>query len=56
MMIILDIGRSGVEKVLKKLVNLIPDVDFSNEELEGPGKVVQVNETILKYKFKSHRG
>ncbi|KAM0684937.1 hypothetical protein COBT_003854, partial [Conglomerata obtusa] len=34
----------------------IPDVDFSASKLGGPGKIVQVDETMLNYKAKSHRG
>lgn len=32
------------------------ETDFSENKSKGPGKTVQINETILNYKYKSHRG
>ncbi|KCZ74977.1 hypothetical protein H311_04052, partial [Anncaliia algerae PRA109] len=29
--------------------------NFSNNKLGGPGKIIQVDETMLNYKCKSHR-
>jgi hypothetical protein len=34
----------------------IPKPDFNNDKLCGPVCTVQVDETILNYKCKSHRG
>lgn len=45
-----------MENILTKLVHAIPKVDFSSKKLGGPGFVVQIDETMLNYKAKSHRG
>lgn len=50
------ISEPTITKIIKKLVGLIPPVDFSNDKMGGTGKVVQVDETMLNYKCKSHRG
>ncbi|KCZ75793.1 hypothetical protein H311_03220 [Anncaliia algerae PRA109] len=34
----------------------IPIADFNNNKLGGSGKIVQINENMLNYKCKSHRG
>ncbi|MGL6009029.1 MAG: hypothetical protein ACRC1D_06200, partial [Culicoidibacterales bacterium] len=36
--------------------DLMPETDFSTNKLSGPGKVVQIDDTMLNYKCKSHRG
>lgn len=45
-----------VNKIIKKLVNEMPFPDFSLNKLGGPGKIVQIDETMLNFKCKSHRG
>ena len=34
----------------------IPKPNFTNDKLGGIGKIVQADETMLNYKYKSHRG
>ncbi|KCZ81208.1 hypothetical protein H312_01354 [Anncaliia algerae PRA339] len=51
-----DNSAKTVKKILKKFVMKIPITDFSNNKLGGPGKIVQIDETMLNYKCKSHRG
>ncbi|KAG0430428.1 hypothetical protein DMUE_5661 [Dictyocoela muelleri] len=48
--------RKTVEKIINKIVNRIPDPDFSSNKMGGIGKIIQVDETMLNYKVKSHRG
>lgn len=52
----LDAAIGTVDKVLNKLITLIPEIDFFNDKLGGPGCNVQIDETMLNYKCKSHRG
>jgi transposase-like protein len=52
----MDVSVNTCEKVISKLVSLIPPPDFSNDKLGGPGSIVQIDETMLNYKCKSHRG
>lgn len=52
----LDTNKNTVEKILIKLKERIPTVDFSNNKLGGPGFKVQIDETMLNFKIKSHRG
>lgn len=52
----LDISNRTIERVLNKFRSLIPAPDYSNNKLGGPGKIIQVDETMLNYKCKSHRG
>jgi transposase-like protein len=48
--------KINIEKIITKLVRLIPQSDFSLEKLGGVGSIVQIDETMLNYKCKSHRG
>lgn len=34
----------------------MPSPDFTENKLGGPGRIVQIDETMLNYKCKSHRG
>ena len=34
----------------------MPESDFNNDKLGGPNKIIQIDETMLNYKCKSHRG
>ncbi|KCZ79203.1 hypothetical protein H312_03409 [Anncaliia algerae PRA339] len=40
---------------MEKLVTYIPIIEFSGNNLGGPGYIVQADETILNNKVKSHR-
>ncbi|KAG0419263.1 hypothetical protein EQH57_0549 [Dictyocoela roeselum] len=48
--------RKTIEKIISKIVKKIPHPDFSSNKIGGVGKIVQVDETMLNYKVKSHRG
>ncbi|KCZ77497.1 hypothetical protein H311_01493 [Anncaliia algerae PRA109] len=52
----LDLSKKTILKILKKVISLIPDPNFSKNKIGGPGFIVQVDETMLNYKAKSHRG
>ncbi|KAG0423585.1 hypothetical protein DMUE_6138 [Dictyocoela muelleri] len=43
-------------KVLNKFHSIIPNANYENARFGGPGFIVQVDETMLNYKCKSHRG
>ncbi|KAG0431934.1 hypothetical protein DMUE_5528 [Dictyocoela muelleri] len=45
-----------VKKVIIKLNALIPLPNFQNNKLGGPGFIVQIDETMMNYSCKSHRG
>ncbi len=45
-----------IYKVVGKSVGLIPEPDFQNDKLGEIGSIVQIDETMLNYKCKSHRG
>ncbi|KCZ73981.1 hypothetical protein H311_05058, partial [Anncaliia algerae PRA109] len=51
-----DVSNSLVVKVLNKLLNLIPVTGFSANKLGGPLNIVQIDEMMLNFKVKSHRG
>ncbi|KAG0428057.1 hypothetical protein DMUE_5844, partial [Dictyocoela muelleri] len=48
--------RKTVEKIINKIVNRIPDPDLSSNKMSVICKIIQVDETMLNYKVKSHRG
>lgn len=50
------LGETTIKNILRKLNNLIPITNFMNDKLGGIGKIVQVDETMLNFKCKSHRG
>lgn len=50
------LGDTTIKNILRKLNNLIPNTDFKDNKLGGIGKIVQVDETMLNFKCKSHRG
>ncbi|KCZ81831.1 hypothetical protein H312_00730 [Anncaliia algerae PRA339] len=52
----MDYVVKTIKKVIDKLVDLMPQTDFSSNKLEGLGNIVQVDETMLSFKYKSHRG
>jgi hypothetical protein len=52
----IDIATRTVKKIIDKLVSLIKAPNFENSKLGGPGCRVEVDETMLNFKCKSHRG
>ncbi|KCZ80953.1 hypothetical protein H312_01608 [Anncaliia algerae PRA339] len=44
-----------IHKIIKKFKNIIPELNFEQNKLGGPGVIVQIDETMLNYKCKSHR-
>ena len=51
-----ELSHCTVEKVINRVKDLIPETDFSGDKFSGPGRCVQIDETMLNYKCKSHRG
>ncbi|KCZ80795.1 hypothetical protein H312_01802 [Anncaliia algerae PRA339] len=51
-----DVTYNTIKKVLNRLTNLMPETDFKNNKLVGPGVLIQVDETMLNFKVRSHRG
>ncbi|KCZ77079.1 hypothetical protein H311_01914 [Anncaliia algerae PRA109] len=49
-------NKSLILKIIKMFKERIPETDFSSNKLGGPGAIVQIDETMLNYKCKSHRG
>ncbi|KAG0438567.1 hypothetical protein DMUE_3015 [Dictyocoela muelleri] len=52
----LYVSKPVVLSIINKLIHQIPANDFSNDKLAGRIKIVQVYETMLNFKCKSHRG
>ena len=52
----LDISNNLVKKILKELISRMKETDFNNDKLGSGNRLVQVDETMLNYKCKSHRG
>ncbi|KCZ78675.1 hypothetical protein H311_00289, partial [Anncaliia algerae PRA109] len=52
----INLNNRTLERIIKKLLNCIPKTDFETCKLGGPGKIVQIDETMLNFKCKSHRG
>ncbi|KAG0442702.1 hypothetical protein DMUE_0074 [Dictyocoela muelleri] len=48
--------RKTEGKIINKIVNRIPDQDFSSNKMDGMGKIIQVDVTMVNYKVKSNRG
>ncbi|KAG0437035.1 hypothetical protein DMUE_3914, partial [Dictyocoela muelleri] len=48
--------KSTIMKIIAKINSLIPEPDFSMNKLGGANRIVQIDETMLNYKCKSHRG
>ncbi len=48
--------KNKVHKTIQKLKGLIPESGSSTDKLDGIESIVQIDETMLKYKCKSHRG
>ncbi|KCZ79507.1 hypothetical protein H312_03107 [Anncaliia algerae PRA339] len=45
-----------IERIMKKLIQKIPETNFESSKLGGPKFVVEIDETMLNFKCKSHRG
>ena len=52
----LNLDAKTIRKTLKKPISLIPKNNFNENKLGGPGFTVQIDETMLNFKCKSHRG
>jgi transposase-like protein len=52
----LGINSRTYKKIIGKFLNLVGVFDFKDDKLGGPGTVVQIDETALNHKVKSHRG
>ncbi|KAG0419991.1 hypothetical protein DMUE_6356, partial [Dictyocoela muelleri] len=50
------LSKNTVIKIVNKIVEKIPDPNFFDDKLGGDGKIIQIDETMLNYKAKSHRG
>ncbi|KCZ78227.1 hypothetical protein H311_00749, partial [Anncaliia algerae PRA109] len=50
----MSVGERTIERVIKALFAKIASPDFSSNKLGIPRKIVQINETMLNYKCKSH--
>ena len=51
-----EINSKTIDKIIKKLVYKMREPDFSNSKIGGHGVIVQIDETMLNFKVKSHRG
>lgn len=52
----LTLDSKTVRKILLKFLEIVKIKDKRTEKFGGPGKIVQVDETALNFKIKSHRG
>lgn len=52
----IDISAKTIKHVIDSFTSLIAKPDFKNNKLGGPGCLVEIDETMLNYKCKSHRG
>lgn len=52
----IQVSKPTLIKLIKKLVGLMALDNERQPKLGGPGSIVQVDETMLNYKCKSHRG
>jgi hypothetical protein len=52
----ITISHAIFEKIYKKLFILMDNDNKSGRKFGGMGSVVQIDETMLNYKCKSHRG
>ncbi|KCZ75105.1 hypothetical protein H311_03923, partial [Anncaliia algerae PRA109] len=46
----LGISHAAIKKLITKFISLQESFDFRTNKAGGPGKIVQVNETMLNYK------
>lgn len=52
----LDVSENVISKVIAKLISRMKEPDFKLDKLGAGSRLVQVDETMLNYKCKSHRG
>ena len=52
----LGINSRTYKKIIRKFMELVDFYDLKENKLGGAGKIVQVDETSLNFKVKSHRG
>lgn len=52
----LEINTRTYKKIILKFMEVVDSYDSNDDKLGGPGKIVQVDETSLNFKVKSHRG
>ncbi|KCZ80791.1 hypothetical protein H312_01798 [Anncaliia algerae PRA339] len=52
----LNLHQKTIQKVILRLLDKIGPIDFSEDKLGGREAIVQVDETMLNYRCKSHRG
>ncbi|KCZ77029.1 hypothetical protein H311_01964 [Anncaliia algerae PRA109] len=52
----LGISHAAIKKLITKFISLQESFDIRTNKAGGPGKIVQVDETMLNYKCKSHKG
>ncbi|KCZ79769.1 hypothetical protein H312_02852 [Anncaliia algerae PRA339] len=52
----MSVSESTIEVALKALVSEFPSPDFANNKLGCPRKIVQIDETMLNFRCKSHLG
>ena len=50
------LSRTVVYKVIDGIIDKMSKPDFFTDKLGGPDKTIQIDETMLNYKCKSHRG
>jgi transposase-like protein len=53
---LLGVSRSTLQKLLDKIIGFMETSNNSAPMMGGPGTIVQVDETMLNYRCKSHRG
>jgi transposase-like protein len=52
----INASKKTILKIINKFINLMVKPDFRNNKLGGPGVIVQLDETMINFKCKSHRG
>ncbi|KAI5149855.1 hypothetical protein ENBRE01_1158 [Enteropsectra breve] len=48
--------RKSIAKVIDKLVEAMPETEYSENMLGGPGMIMQIDELMLNHAVKNHRG
>ncbi|KAG0435623.1 hypothetical protein DMUE_4634 [Dictyocoela muelleri] len=50
-----DRYKMTIRRVIEKFYPLIPEMNIENDKFSGPGFIIQIDETMLNNKYKSHR-